>query len=250
MTHPTMKWALSSALGASIGCVTTLFFVGSGTSPKAEVPKLRQSSEVGRVKAKDLSDAEDLKEPGSDAVAGRLRSLEHRVSLLTAALSRADGGRAIEDSAGRGEDVADPVFEAAVLDIMDREGERKVTEDSKKDELRRQERSQRFAEHLGESLKLDNGLELDSEQKREVSRVVNQYFEDLRALREGEGDRRPVTRAEWRKTMGEITERAEHALMESFTPEQKEKYEALDDDEKLGFGRRSRAQEPKTVPEK
>jgi uncharacterized Zn finger protein (UPF0148 family) len=170
-----------------------------------------------------------------------MAELERRVSLLTSALALKDGGVALRNEDGTSTDVADPVFEAAVLDIMDRQEERKESEDTERRSVERKERSHRFASRLNASMGLDPSEELDEEQKEKIAEVVTSYFDRVREIRQGDPSERPVTRAEWRERMGDVTKKSEEELLSVLSPEQRTKYEALDDDEKIGFGRFSRS---------
>jgi predicted O-linked N-acetylglucosamine transferase (SPINDLY family) len=199
---------------------------------------------AGTKPEKDLAadDDDDDKTPADPAQdEARIRDLEHRVSLLTAALSKGGGNtedarRALDASNGGTEfsDVADPVFEAAVLDIFDRQQERKEEEQKEFRTTLRVKQGKQFAAHLGDSLNLNPG------QREEIAQAVTRYFETISQLRNDESTDRPVTRKEWREHMDEVNKSADASLAQILDPAQFKAYEALDDDEKLGFGRRPR----------
>ncbi len=165
----------------------------------------------------------------------RIAALERRVSLLTAALARGDSelveGEANEE---HGEldsvDVADPVFEAAVLDIMDREEERRDDErESRRNDLvaeRGRQLSSRLAQTLG----------LSPAQQERIAKVVTDHFNSFRELRSDDAPNRPVTRRDWQERMEQINETAMGKLREVLTPAQFEQYEQLDPDDQISFG--------------
>jgi hypothetical protein len=127
------------------------------------------------------------------------------------------------------------VFEAAVLDIVDREQERKEEERSTFRAELRQKRSAQFATHLSEKLRLR------SDQQEQIARAITEYFEARQEMRDDENPNRPVTRKEWRERMGALSDKADEQLAKILDPDQLTAYEALDEDEKLsrGWGRRS-----------
>ena len=103
-----------------------------------------------------------------------------------------------ERGSEREADVADPVFEAAVLDIMDRERERADGErETRRAELRT-ERRQRISESLA------TNLGLDEPQKARVGELISAHFDSMRALRSDDNPERPVTPREWREKAAEL----------------------------------------------
>lgn|GEM_PF-1753296 len=233
--------ALVAVLGGACGSLITLWTVGGEAAPPA-IASERERKPPKRAPLR-VDDGERADQPRGDATSARLSSLERRVSLLTAALAKAEGGVALRDEQGTTTDVADPVFEAAVLDILDRKEERKESEVSAQRTSERKEQSHRFAKRLGESMGLDDAHQLDEQQQEKIAEVVGSYFDRIREVREGDPSERPVTRSEWRERMSEITRTSETELMAVLNPEQQKKYEALDHDDKIGFGRFSRSRE-------
>lgn len=132
-------------------------------------------------------------------------------------------------------DVADPVFEAAVLDIMERERSRTDEERATRRKQRDTERNSRIVGDLGSRL----GLRPD--QNERLGALVGEQFDKVRALRDDESEARPVTRRQWRERMDAIAAETDARLAELLTPAQLDAYRALhpDDQLHLGGGRRS-----------
>lgn len=199
-------------------------------------------------KTKAAPEAESTGAGVDERLSGRVKSLERRVSLLTLAAER--GGTAFEKNAeddANGEtdlsvaDVADPVFEAAVLDIFERERERKEEErETWRTELRAK-RSASFASELSERLKI-GGAEQDR-----IAQVVSDYFQAMQDLRSESAEDQPATRKEWRERMDGLRQKAEASLGEILNADQMKAYQELDDEEKIGAGRgqRRRSEEPR-----
>lgn len=198
-------------LGGLVGGLTMRL-----TAPAAKPPRTVASAEP-----ESSSDADDRIAQLEKAVATLER--ERKMTRLAAAYGSAMG--AAEDAGAPASSVVDdPVFQAAVRDAMDQ------AEVEKRDE-RRRKMSERWSNQLAQTLGLTDA------QKEKIAAAMQGYFEDLRALRDSE--ERP---ADWRQKMEELRKKRETQLTQALTPEQKQKYDALEDDEKLGagFGRRRR----------
>jgi hypothetical protein len=174
----------------------------------------------------------------------RLQRAEHRIALLTAALQKEErnellaedeDGATPTDGGSDATDVADPVFEAAVLDIIDREQERKEEERAS---WRRQLQVQRGSRYAAE---LTEPLQLSPEQQADVSQAVVEYFEKWRTLREDNSAERPATRNEWRATRDRMNQTFDEKLRTILRPDQAATYDALPADQKVGW-RRERPQ--------
>ena len=201
---------LASLVGGGVGTALTLGVVGK---PEAKAEREPASEADDTDEANDAPDSA----PGAnnhDGAAGRIRAVEHRVALLTRALAQgaAGGGDAADEDGLIPEgasDVADPVFEAAVLDIFDREQERKEEEKNTHRTNLQAQRSKKAASSLASSLSLS-----DAEQEK-VSEVVNDYFQSFRDLRDSPD--RPATRREWRDKAQEMQKAMETRLQEVLT---------------------------------
>lgn len=191
-------------------------------------------------KVRDLGQGELSVDDEKDSkLADRLRTVEHRIALLTAAMQKSDVKDDSDDhdvvdlKTGDSTDVADPVFEAAVLDIVDRERERKDEEQVVWRKKLQDERGRRLAGELTSS------LQLNPQQETEIAQAVADYFDQMRVLRDSESPDQPVTRKERREQRDKMNQAADEKLKQILSPEQFQKYETLDPDEQLGFGRRS-----------
>jgi len=230
---------LSAVLGGGVGGVVASWMAPEGTTA---------ASKKGRSVA-ERSAEQDEDEEESETKA-RLRRLEHRIALLNAAMQSGDGktssgqleGETAERSKAEELDVADPVFEAAVLDIMDREQERKEEKRTTSSKERHAERGRRYATDLG------NALQLDSAQQGEMAQVVASYFDEWRALRDGDSSSPPATRREWQAERERMNQALEEKIRGVLGPQQYAAYQALHPDDKVGWMRGSRESEQPAGP--
>lgn len=227
--------ALVAVVGAGAGAAGG-YFAGSSRAPSVGGEAAEKEPRTsGRDGKDDLSDEPRAASPRmGSSESTRIAALERRVTLLTAALARGDASLAKEkDEDGTSledVDVADPVFEAAVLDILDRESERKDGE-------RETRRANLVAQH-GQRLsgELTEKLGLAAEQQAEIARVVSEHFEKLRNLRSEDAPERPVTRRDWQKRMEELNQAAQSELEKVLSPAQFEQYQKLDPEDQISFG--------------
>lgn len=226
---------------------------GHFTSKFGEEPTLARAEKGHAERGDDSSGAVRRKGVDTDrsddaSTRQQIAALERRVSLLTAALARGDSSLANEVDGKSGDvldevDVADPVFEAAVLDIIDRETGRQESERESRRAQLHAERGQRFSAELTEK------LALDAEQQTVIAQVVTDHFTRFRELRNDESPDRPVTRRDFQTRMEEINKEALGQLKEVMTPAQFEKYQALDPDDQIGFGWGSQRRERLARPQ-
>ncbi len=181
------------------------------------------------------------REPGA---APDTAELEKRVAQLERSSSRSDRVQRVERAAaqaapsGVGDEPApagagrphidDPVFENAVRDVLEQVEDERREERSARGAERRKKMAERWTSELGTELSLSDA------QKQKVAEAVQEYFESLRALRDSDGG--PGSRAEWREAARTEREKAEGKLGQILDSGQMQKYKALDDDKKLGFG--------------
>jgi hypothetical protein len=118
--------------------------------------------------------------------------------------------------------VVDPVFEAAVLDILERAEDDR---DSERD-VRRSERARQQAEHWTQELK--ERLALSAAQAAKLLELRTQLTADLRERnRETEGGQF-VPREQRRKEREALRERAERHLRDMLEPQQEARYDELE----------------------
>ena len=223
---------IAAVLGGAVGSGVTLA-VSHPWTPEPETKAARQKRTLdddtkrSRAESSDEAPGPTSRRSGSDDA--RFAALERRVKVLTAALAqqdqRGDGGSA---APGGAVDVADPVFEVAVMDIIDRvEAQKKEERDERRDEMRRQ-----FSARMSDEL--ETALGLTAEQKRKLGEVIAAHFDAIRALRDAED--RPATRAEWRKRIDAVTAQSEHELEAFLSPDQMSSYRELDAEQRIGGG--------------
>lgn len=183
---------------------------------------------------REASDDEAEESDEVTALRDRITLLERRVSLLTLALTQREpsgdaerADEAAEASSPGAADVSDPVFEAAVLDIVDRQRERTEAErETRRTELQTQ-RTERITGSLAQNLGLDD------QQKERVGKLVTEHFEALRVLRSDDSPSAPVTPREMREKTREIQKKLEDGLKDVLTSAQMTAYEALDPDDRI-----------------
>jgi len=130
--------------------------------------------------------------------------------------------------------VDDPVFEAAVRDVVEQfDEERRAERQSRSDERRRQA-AERWSTSLGDK------LALTEDQKQKVMALATDYANEVRTARGSDAEQ--VSGDEWRQKAAALREKSEARLTQVLDPVQRKKYDALEEDEKLGFavGRRRR----------
>lgn len=232
-----MSWlrsAVPPTLGAVLGCVAGLTYASLGPTAAAakKVP--------ARMEPTTVSAAQDDQELAT--LSTRVRSLEQRVSLLTAALGAAGANVAqARGEQGEGEpgqddqggaiaaaDVADPVFEAAVRDILDRIDDERREEQTTRMQQRARYGAQRAADRLTEE------LGLTQVQQQELFDIMKKHYESLAALRDENAPDRPATPGEWRDKMRELRQATDDRMKGALSPAQLEKYDALDSSEFFG----------------
>ena len=222
-----LKSALPAAFGALLGCAAGLTYAAQG--PIVTAKQERPPTRAARIPVSAEQDDQEFA-----TLSTRVRSLEQRVSLLTAALNVARGGAAPaaaatdQDDAIAAADVADPVFEAAVRDILDRIDDERREEQVTRAQQRTQFGAQRAAERLTQELSLTQS------QQQELFDIVRKHYESLATLRDEDAPDRPATPGEWRDKLREIRDATDERMKAALSPGQLEKYEALDSSEFFG----------------
>ena len=181
---------------------------------------------------------------------GRVAALERSLQSLSLrdSMARATAQAAPAPSPGEPPvaDVApivdNPVFEAAVRDVMERaETERSTERESQRAEWRKQA-SDEWAGALTEKLRL---TEL---QKAKALEVASAFWDKLRDLRQTDAGAQ-LGRQEWRTKVEELRAAAEAELGKSLSPAQMNSYRELDEASRLGTRRNMRqAERPRPVP--
>jgi hypothetical protein len=215
------------ALGGGVaGSLLTLKLAPSAS-------ELAVESGVGLTTSK-AAPADSGKSVDLDELRARLSSLDRRVSLLTfakgPALPKSHGAEPGTADAGAQaqRSVDDPVFEAAVRDVLDQvEYERQAERDARRAEWR-DEWPKRWTTPLVERLGLSTA-QVDGMQA-----IAREHMGAVRALRESEDQGKPLLRSEWRTRVQSLSDQADKKLSELLDAAQKSKYDALDEADKLG----------------
>ena len=192
------------------------------STPTPKPPRTIASAETA-------TDADSSAEERIQQLEKAVATLERERKMTRLATAYGSAMAAAEDAGAAPSSVVDdPVFQAAVRDVMDqRETEKRDERKTERDE-RRRKGAERWSNQMATTLGLTDA------QKQKVTAAMQGYFEDMRALRES--DNPPSSPGEWRQKMTELRNKREGELTQALTPEQKQKYDALDDDEKLGAG--------------
>jgi hypothetical protein len=132
--------------------------------------------------------------------------------------------------------VDNPVFEAAVRDVLERaEHERNMEREAQRAEWRKQAADE-WANDMTEKLRL---TEL---QKAQALSIASNFWEKLRDLRQGDAGAN-LGRQEWRARLDELRAAAESELAKALSPAQMSTYRELDESSRLGSRRSLRASE-------
>ncbi len=165
-----------------------------------------------------------------------LRALERRRASPLRSVPVADGGSAPAAVPGAppGEAalVDDPLFEAAVRDVIERAESDRETER----EMRRDDRRKQMAASWADDMATK--LHLNEQQKTKVLEIAQKFMSEISRIWEQRDGGTGRSRSERRAEVQKLQEQSEQALRGVLDPAQARAYEALDEDDKLGFPRR------------
>jgi hypothetical protein len=128
--------------------------------------------------------------------------------------------------------VDDPVFEAAVRDVIERA---EIDRDNER-EVRREDRRKQMATRWAHDIA--PRLSLNEQQKAKLLEVAQQFMSELGRLWGERDGGAPQSRTERRAEMQRVREQSEQKLRTILDPNQMRTYESLGDEDKLGFPRR------------
>jgi hypothetical protein len=227
----------SGCLGALAGGATAWLLARPGEENSSSD---RAKAETGETATR-VSAAQSPAPPGDVAV--RVQELERRVAAIQAlqdrlvmrqraeAMGRASSSTDVVPTGSGSVDVADPVFEAAVADIIDRDMERRRAERQEQREQRRLQEIQQSTRRLSEK------LGLSSQQESELTHLLTEHWQKLTEVRD---DSNPdSSREERRKKSDAVIRNTEAALVGTLGPQNAAVYQALPAKEKLKLGGRS-----------
>jgi hypothetical protein len=192
-----------------------------------------QEDAPSRAVERPLPELASERDPALDPqLVSRLQALERSVRELESRRpSVASGGAGAPVSAGALAPTlvtpADPVFEAAVLDIIERAEEGR---DSERD-TRRDERARERAEAWANELTMRLGL--SPTQTAKLAEIQAQLRDELRARRSNAAPGKFVPREQRRAAAQALRQRAEQELRELLDPSQAREYDKLDAELKI-----------------
>lgn len=230
---------LSAALGAVAGAGSAAL-VARGDDEKPGASRKTQATE--RVSAEKPAST-------SDELAARVVELERRVSTMQSLMQRLVLGQRAEaedDStngkpAGSGElDIADPVFEAAVADIIERDMDRRRAE---RQEKRRQQRGQEISTSVAE---LAQTLNLAPQQASQLTALLNEHWDELWQVRENPGPN--LSREERRAKIDALVNATDAKFMQILNPRQAQEYSKLPNKQKIKIGGRPERERSQAAP--
>lgn len=222
--------AVSALVGGAVGALLTVsVWRGGGSSanerPRAEPPPLASPATRSSVDER------------LDSLERSLRTLALNGSVARAAAPpvgtapRDAGSAPVADVAPI---VDNPVFEAAVRDVMDRaEQERNLEREAQRAEWRK-----RTADEWG--AKLGEKLRLTELQKSKATEIAQTFWDRFHEPRPGDAGA-PPSRQAWRERAAALRQTAEAELAKILDSSQLTTYGELDDADKLGSPRSLRA---------
>jgi hypothetical protein len=221
--------AVSSALIGGVTGASVALFAASGSPKNAP----RSASAPGADRGESSGDA-----PLEERLANleqALRVLERRSSPLRS-LQGADAGNTASAAPGQRPEetsvVDDPVFEAAVRDVIERA---EIDRDNER-EVRREDRRKQMATRWADDIA--PRLNLNEQQKAKLLEVAQQFMSELGRLWGERDGGAPQSRTERRAEMQRLRQQSEQKLRTILDPNQMRTYESLGDEDKLGFPRR------------
>ncbi len=195
---------------------------------------LTHHSSTTSAKAVESADADPAQPGQSGALSDRVSSLERQVAQLkreknAIAALRAYGSAiaanrpAPDAGASPGTPVDDPVFQAAVEDIIQRTQQEQ-----------RQQRMQRFTQRIDD--RLTSALQLDAAQQQKVAQAISDYMQKVRDMWENRDTDAGLGRDARRQQMDKLRKDARTKIAGSLRSDQLDKFNSMDD--VLPFGRR------------
>jgi hypothetical protein len=210
--------ALGSAiLGGAVG--------GLGVSRMRPAPP-RSAPAVDSSSAPEPDELDEL-DRRLAAVESTMRRLDRERAMTALAQSRA-GDQAAPAGSARQSAVDDPVFEAAVRDVLGRIESERRTEREARQQQRRREDAERWASGLSQRLGMTDA------QKARVAELAREFYEKLGALGRGDGGAEPANREQRRQQVGALRSQYDQRMGEVLDGRQMREYQALDQAERLG----------------
>jgi hypothetical protein len=218
--------AVSSALIGGITGASVALFAASGSPKKAPKSASAPGADPGESTGAPLEERLANLEQA-------LRVLERRRPSPLRSLPSADAGSAATAApGGEGSAVDDPVFEAAVRDVIERA---EIDRDNER-EVRREDRRKQMATRWADDIA--PRLNLNEQQKAKLLDIAQQFMSELGRLWGERDGGAPQSRTERRAEMQRLREQSEQKLRTILDPNQMRTYDSLGEEDKLGFPRR------------
>jgi hypothetical protein len=232
MQKTLLSLAMSALLGGVAGASAAAWFLRDAPAPSTPV-------------AHNTGTLDAIEHPGVDApLLERIERIEHTIRAIQARGAPTERARRGQESttevaassvgpasaAPQANDaplVNDPVFEAAVLDIL----ERAEDDRSSERDVRRTERAHQQAEHW--TKELTTRLALSSTQAAKLLEIRTQLASDLRERRRDVAGGPFVPREQRRAAVAALRERAERELRKVLEPQQVARYDELEAELKI-----------------
>lgn len=220
---------LSALVGGVAGALITITLVRGNASSADTRPRAEPLAQV----------SQPIQAPADE----RIASLERALRALTLKDSVTRAATAAAGASANGAErppladvapiVDNPVFEAAVRDVMDRaEQERNLERETQRAEGRK-----RAAEEWGNTL--GEKLRLTEPQKTKVTQIAQTFWDRLRDQLQSDAGP-PPTRQERRNQVAALRQTAEAELAKILDHSQFTAYTELDESDKLGAARNAR----------
>jgi hypothetical protein len=218
----------SAFVGGAAGAGVTLFATSSSSKHPSKHPSTPSS---GSTAAPDDRSLEERLASVEDAV----RALERRRSPLAGVTAPSDAGATPGQPTNAAAEapslVDDPVFEAAVRDVMERaEGDR----DSER-ELRREDRRKQEVTRWTDDIAARLGL--NEQQKQKVLEIAQEFTASAGKLWQADGGA-PPPREQRRAEVQKLREQTVQKLRGVLDEKQARAYDALPEEDQLGLPRR------------
>jgi hypothetical protein len=227
LTEALAMAGLGGLVGGVLSAVLTVWLVSPKKAPKVE---REQATEAASAAGSSLDDRVSSLETSVK----RLRSGSPSFVFTTPPAGSAAGNAG--DQQGDTDDgdpvIDNPVFEAAVRDLVDRVQEEREAERELERSERRRQWSQQWATDLSTPLKLNDA------QKTKMQEIANQFWDRLRDMRNSDAGS-PPSRQERRAQMSALREEAEGKIAGVLDASQLDTYSNLEGEQRLGgrFGR-------------
>jgi hypothetical protein len=221
------QWMGIAVLAAAAGSLSGAAVVWNRTAPRAPAPAEPQSAVAERGDV-------DARLAALEAAISRLEHRSPRVIALPAPAAAEDAGAAPAPVSPTAAAVDDPVFEAAVRDIVQRIDEDRHAERQAERTEKRQAAAERWAASLVEPLHLTDAQKT---KLTEIARDLSERSRDALADRDGGADPAPGERRAWRQA---LRAELEQKLAEVLDPSQLAAYQKLGDDLKFSARRSGR----------